>query len=350
MRSRNDRAGLAIHAAFVLSAGLWCCAASLAGQATFPGRLETYFAKTLGLTADERQTLLAGQPLAKMLEADPSKEVAVFGAIWIAAPPSKYVAALKAIEDFEKGGNFIVTKRISEPARLEDFAPLKLPDDDLADLQSCEVGDCELKLGAEALGRVRKEVNWKAPDAKSQVERLMRSLAVSYVTAYREGGNNELAVYRDGERPTYIANEFRELVQGMPELSDYLPGIRQYLLDFPKPDPRITSSFLYWQEAKFGLKPTIRINHVAIQEGGDAMVVASKLLYASHYFWTALELRVLVPDPSRGAGFWFVSVSRSRSDGLSGFTGHIIRGKVREAARAGQESALLATKKRLEAR
>ena len=80
------------------------------------------------------------------------------------------------------------------------------------------------------------------------------------------------------------------------------------------------------------------------------MVVASKLLYASHYFWPALELRVLVPDPSRGVGFWFVSVSRSRSDGLSGFTGSIIRGRVREAARAGQESALLATKKRLEAR
>jgi hypothetical protein len=107
---------------------------------------------------------------------------------------------------------------------------------------------------------------------------------------------------------------------------------------------------VYWQEAKFGLKPTIRINHVAIQEGGDAIVVASKLLYASHYFWTALELRVLVPDPSRGVGFWFVSVSRSRSDGLSGFTGSIIRGRVREAARAGQESALLAMKKRLEAR
>jgi hypothetical protein len=87
------------------------------------GRLETYFAKTLGLTADERQTLLAGQPLAKMLEADPSKEVAVFGAIWIAAPPSKYVAALKAIEDFEKGGNFIVTKRISEPARSRTSPP-----------------------------------------------------------------------------------------------------------------------------------------------------------------------------------------------------------------------------------
>jgi hypothetical protein len=67
-----------------------------------------------------------------------------------------------------------------------------------------------------------------------------------------------------------------------------------------------------------------------VEEPGGA-IVASKMLYASHYFWTALELRVLVRDPSRGQGFWFVTESRSRSDGLSGFTGHVIR--ARSAAR-----------------
>jgi hypothetical protein len=72
------------------------------------------------------------------------------------------------------------------------------------------------------------------------------------------------------------------------------------------------------------------------------------MLYASHYFWTALELRVLVPDPARGKGFWFVSVNRSRSDGLSGFTGKIIRGKVRGEAEKGMIAALAATKSKLE--
>jgi hypothetical protein len=122
------------------------------------------------------------------------------------------------------------------------------------------------------------------------------------------------------------------------------------LLEYPKATARPTVSFIYWQEAEFGLKPTIRINHVAIQEGKDGTVVASKQLYSSHYFWTALELRVLVPDPARGAGFWLVSVSRSRSDGLSGFVGRIIRGKVQEGARSGLESALKATKTRLESK
>jgi hypothetical protein len=72
------------------------------------------------------------------------------------------------------------------------------------------------------------------------------------------------------------------------------------------------------------------------------------MLYASHYFWTALELRVLVPDPSRGQGFWYVSVNRSRSDGLSGFVGSLIRGKVRGEADKGMMAALKITKTKME--
>jgi hypothetical protein len=72
------------------------------------------------------------------------------------------------------------------------------------------------------------------------------------------------------------------------------------------------------------------------------------MLYASHYFWTALELRVLVPDPARGAGFWFVSVNRSRSDGLSGFVGSLIRGKVRGEAQEGMQAMLNVTKTMME--
>ena len=53
------------------------------------------------------------------------------------------------------------------------------------------------------------------------------------------------------------------------------------------------------------------------------------MIYASHYFLTGLELRVLMPDPTRGAGFWFVTVNRSRADGLSGFTGMFVRRRVR---------------------
>jgi hypothetical protein len=94
----------------------------------------------------------------------------------------------------------------------------------------------------------------------------------------------------------------------------------------------------------------VRINHVVIVEQPDGAAVATKMLYANHYFWTAIELKVLVPDPARGAGFWFASVSQSRSDGLGGSLGRVIRGKVRDEAQKGMEAALRAAKASLERR
>lgn len=57
---------------------------------------------------------------------------------------------------------------------------------------------------------------------------------------------------------------------------------------------------------------------------------------------------MLVPDASRGQGFWFVSVNRSRSDGLGGFVGRMIRGKVRGEATSGMQAVLKVTKTNLE--
>jgi hypothetical protein len=63
-------------------------------------------------------------------------------------PRSILADAVKDIENFERGGGFKITKRISSPPRLEDFAQLQLPREDFADLRTCQVGDCALKLSA----------------------------------------------------------------------------------------------------------------------------------------------------------------------------------------------------------
>jgi len=89
-------------------------------------------------------------------------------------------------------------------------------------------------------------------------------------------------------------------INPMPALPLYEPALRQYLLDYPNAQLPNATSFLYWQQVRFGLKPTVRINHVVMMDEPDRIIVASKQLYASHYFWTALELRVLISDPSRG--------------------------------------------------
>jgi hypothetical protein len=87
---------------------LLSAAAHIAGaqsrRGRFPGSLEAYLTSTVKLSARERQQLISGAPMTKMLDADASKEVAVFGAVWINAPIHRYVEAVKDIEAFERDG------------------------------------------------------------------------------------------------------------------------------------------------------------------------------------------------------------------------------------------------------
>jgi hypothetical protein len=74
------------------------------------------------------------------------------------------------------------------------------------------------------------------------------------------------------------------------------------------------------------------------------------MLYASHYFHTALELKLLVKDSARpeAKGFYLVTLNRSRSDGLTGLFGGIVRAKAQSEARKGTASALESGRKVLE--
>ena len=317
--------------------------------ARLPERLESYVSRVVKLTPGERARLMSGAPVTKLLEGDDSEAVGVFGAVWIGAPISRYVAAVTDIANFEKGGGFRITTRIGSPPTLDDFRAMHLPEGDVADLAICQVGDCDVKLTEAWIQRFRTQIDWNAANRRAAADALMRTLMLENVTAYLASGNDRLPVYHDRSQPRSLATEFREMTDHMPELTTYMPDLRQYLLEYPKVTLPGATSFLYWQLTEFGLKPTIRVSHLTIRVGSEQTVVASKMLYASHYFRAALELRILVPDASRGAGFWFVTVNRSRSDGLSGFMGMFVRPRVRSDVKKGTLHTLELTKQQLEA-
>jgi hypothetical protein len=229
---------------------------------------------------------------------------------------------------------------------------MTLPDEDLEELRRCRVGDCKLKVTEELLEQIQKDVDWSSPDAHERATEWIRKRGYEYTLAYQEGGNRALAVYRDKKRPTFIATELEELLNNTHFLPLYLPELHEYLLEYPDSELPDSVDFFYWAENDFGLKPVVRLSHVTIYRPPgvkNSAAIASKQLYASHYFHTALELRLVLEDPARpGAGFYLLSLNRSRSDGLSGFTGTLIRGRVKERTRAGQEKVLQHTKQTME--
>ena len=130
-----------------------------------------------------------------------------------------------------------------------------------------------------------------------------------------------LATYRDSSRPTFVGQEFASMIERIPSLTQFLPDLKRYLLDFPKTTLPKSESFLYWQEAE--VRPQADDPHQPPHDyrAGDARCGSLE---------DALRQPLLL-DPAgaaradtgcgRGEGFWFVSVNRSRSDGLSGFVG-----------------------------
>jgi hypothetical protein len=346
-------ASLLFPTLFLIGAVVWTSPRVESRQAVaLPARLDRFVREQAKLSADDYQRLLKGGPVTASLPTKTTEELSVFGAIWIDAPIATYIAAAKDVEHFYGGSSFPVTKQISTPPRLEDFDRLTLVADDVNDLRTCRVESCELKLGEEALRKIQTTVDWTKPlpEATRQVESLVRTMALEFVVRYEKSGNEGLAVYRDRKRPTFVAREFQAMVEQMPVLTEGLAPLKTYLLGYPNASLPGATSLLFWQIVNFGLRPTIRVNHLVVIERPQGAAVVTKMLYANHYFWTALELHLLVPDAARGRGFWLATISQSRSDGLSGFAGPLIRYKVRDEVTSGALAALTAGKAALEGR
>ena len=116
----------------------------------------------------------------------------------------------------------------------------------------------------------------------------------------------------------------------------------------------MAEEMFYWQVGDFGLKPVHRLTHVIINKGsathGEGYLIASKMLFASHYFRSAIELRFLVPgqDQKRGAMHYLVCVKRSYVDGLTGMQGKLIRGTILRKSRTSMEKYVASVKEKVE--
>lgn len=308
-----------------------------------------------GFTEADLKAMERGEVVTKILETNNKNEVAVVGVVWIEAPMEDFIERQKDIESFESGDAVLAIHKISRPPRLADFQGLTFPEDDLDDLAECRVGKCPVKVDEPDLERIHREVDWGAPDAHEQANRVIRKMAVEGMKRYLAGGDRALGAYRDKERPLYIEQEFHGLLENSPYVLEYDPALHRYLDEFPQAELPGAEEFLYWSKVQFGLKPVVRFSHVVIYPveqsvPGTEYVIAPKMLYASHYFHTGLELKYLSRDTAKpdAKGFYLISVNRSRSDGLTGLFGGLVRSRVQSGARDGLAGALHNARKLLE--
>ena len=109
---------------------------------------------------------------------------------------------------------------------------------------------------------------------------------------------------------------------------------------------------LVWSKIKFGLKPVIAVNQISIykrnSDVGPQVLVASKQIYANHYFNAFLALTAFVNVPGAANGSYLIYENRSRADGLEGPFGKIKRGVVEKKALEGLRGIIAQSKASLE--
>jgi hypothetical protein len=308
----------------------------------------TEFQKVLRQKAAFEETdfaaLQTNQPVVKLAPTTDKREVAVTGLVSIHASADDFLRSYRDSMLRKSNAAVLEIGGFGSHPALSDLDGLTLEKRDIEDLKECVAGDCAVKLSAAMIDRFRKEIDWDAPDYQLAVTNLFKRILFDYVSDYRARGEAALIEYNDKQDEISLASEQRALSSG--------PGYINDLLDDSKLGLQLVEDALVWSKVKFGLKPVIMIDHITIykrnNEVGPQVLIASKQIYANHYFNSSLALTAFVNVADAANGAYLVYENRSRADGLEGPFGKLKRGVVEKKAVQGLRGILENSKMGLE--
>jgi hypothetical protein len=320
---------------------LTCLAASPAlGQAS-RAELQKILSEKAAFAETDFAALRLNQPVVRSIPTADKAEIAVSGLVNIRAAADEFLRSYRDTMRRKSNAAILEIGAFGVQPSIADLQTLTLESRDIEDLKECVVGECQIKLSAAMIERFRKEIDWNATDCAARVTNLFRQMLFEYVTDYRTRGEAALIEYNDKRDEVSLAQEQRAL--------DAAPSYVNAVLNDSKAGLQLLEDALVWSKIKFGLKPVIAINHISIykrnSDVGPQVLVASKQIYANHYFNASLALTAFVNMPE---GAYLVYENRSRADGLEGPFGKIKRGVVEKKAVEGLRAILEQSKASLE--
>lgn len=320
-------------------AGVVACPAQTSNE-----ELRNVLLKQAAFNAEEFSALERGEVVVKPLPANDKREVAFCGVVRLRGEPAALLATFK--ESLTRSGNRVILGggRIGAPPAPEDLHALSLDDGEIEDMKRCADGGCKVKLSAAMITRLRGEVDWAAPGYRPSADRVFKAMLLDYVRDYLARGDAALVEY-DG-RTVRQGEEQRALLASLPYVKESAPEFAAYLQGFPRAELPGVENSLQWSEVKFGLKPVVLFTHTATytrqRDGAPQILVATKQLYATHYFDSSLSLTMLTNVS--GGDTYLLYANRSRLDTLGGLFGDVRRRVVETAVLEGLRSVLQQTK------
>ena len=300
-----------------------------------------------GFSAQDVARAAAGTAVARSIQAD-TDEVAIAGAVSIGVSRQLFMERFRDIAAFKRAPAVLAIGRFSSPPSANDMRTLTLDDDRLSSLRRCRPGDCGVRIDAAGMARVQASLNGGG-DTKAATEALREHLA-AYAADYLARGDVALMEYHDEKLPKRISTDLGPIVRKSPYLDHELSAVRGDVTAFAGVGKSTNDHMLYWSVEKIATTEVLSITHLIMSAPEPGLtVIASKQIYASHFFHASLGL-TLVSDGTGGKGpsVTVIYVNRSRVDAFSGLLGPVKRAAVRSRGRSTTERLLSGLRLRLE--
>jgi hypothetical protein len=309
-----------------------------------------FFKPEVTLTPEERRAIDRGEARVKILSHG-ERDVAVFGVTPVNISADRLVAWVRRIERMKESPATLAVGRFSDPPRLADLDRLTIDDDEMWDVQQCRPGDCHIRLSAEEMARLRREVSGPTAQWRPRMQGTFRQILLERVLAYQARGFAGLPTYEDKAPSRQTADAFNVVFEQSRSLRTGLPQFAAALQGPPSIPPGV-ESFYYWAKERLSGKPVISATHVSIirpeSPGSPAVLVVGKQIFATHYFTGAISVTALLRGAPGGHNY-LAYLNRSEVDVIGGMFGGVARMLIQRRVRGEAAELLEGLRKRLEA-
>jgi hypothetical protein len=319
--------------------------ASAAGAQSAPSALQ----RLTALDAKAIEAVERGDAVAVTIDTPDKTEVATLAVVRLDVPRAFYEKHVRELTGFLVSGAIVSSGSFGEPARLEDVASLALDAADARTLEKCQPLKCDVKLSAAEMEKFHAALA-KEHDPAPLANSLMREWITDYVNAYRADSAEETVVYDDTKHPVRSSDAFRELLmQPMPAGIDSEPFRAMLAIPRAARPPGATSRISWSLSRLPGLKPTLEVVERSIYASPtrpDESWMATKLLYATHYFESQIDFITVTdaPSPAGPPASYLVVLRRQKFDDLPSGGLFNIRGRAVKRLREALRSTLASTR------
>ena len=310
------------RATLAVLAGLFATAHA-AAQAP-PRTLDDFLARDIGLNADQLAAIARGETVSVVLPTADEHDVAVFAAVRVDVPRSFFVQRQLEFPSALQTPTRVQLHLFSDPAVVADVQALPVPSGDLGDLQDCRPGDCNFKLPATDMQRLRTTFDWTAPDVGARVTAYLHQRMVDYVNAYRRDGNSAMVEY-DDTKPVRSSDALTAMLRDSAHMFRLAPSFVREMQDYPHDTLPGATQVTFWSIDQLPpVRPVLRITHETVYSPPElpgTTIFADKQIYADHYFEAGLELLTAVDlaptgTASEASAITLVAVRRYRFDNI----------------------------------